>query len=299
MTDIDILLGASLKRLAPSGDAAGVADAIRSRVDAGDTGAPASASGFGSGGGGVAGWLPWVGIVVVAGIVGGAAGATGLAGRDSENVSVNVISSQLVESAPALSCPGGPVVTTLAAGTRVLAVERAEGYLGVRDPGDFARVLWLAGQDVTVDSEQPDAAALPEGSPCPVAILAAPVVAPPVVVPPAGGGTPSAPDTTAPTIGKPTADTDPVCSAAGSGGDHTSTISVTASDNVGVTAVSISWSGAASGSASMSGGGTWTYTYTSANSSSGSLTFTVQASDAAGNMSQQGSVTIQQLGCVG
>jgi len=48
MADIDVLLSASLKRIAQPGDAAGVADAIRARVDAGDTGTPATASGFGA-----------------------------------------------------------------------------------------------------------------------------------------------------------------------------------------------------------------------------------------------------------
>jgi outer membrane biosynthesis protein TonB len=47
MAELDVMLSETLKRAATPGDPTGVADAIRARVAAGDTGTPASTSGFG------------------------------------------------------------------------------------------------------------------------------------------------------------------------------------------------------------------------------------------------------------
>ena len=63
MAEIDDLLSSTLKRVAHPGDAAGVADAIRSRVDAGDTGTPATSSGFGRRG--FFRWWPWIAALVL------------------------------------------------------------------------------------------------------------------------------------------------------------------------------------------------------------------------------------------
>ncbi len=73
MDELDVLLSASLKRVAQPGDPAGVADAIRDRVAAGDTGAPASTSGFGP----RRWWVLWLGVGVVVVLVTGGAVAFG------------------------------------------------------------------------------------------------------------------------------------------------------------------------------------------------------------------------------
>lgn len=298
MAEIDDVLSASLKRLAQPGDSAGVADAIRSRVDAGDTGTPANSSGFTSGAGS---WLPWVGLILVAGLVGGAGGVFGLAGRPVEAHETGVSTGGLGAHAEGLQCVGGPVVASLPAGQRVLAVARSDDstWLGLRNPVSLADTVWVSVAEVNVDAGEPGVETLPVGGVCPTSSV---VIDPPVVVAPVappsdnGGGTPT-PDTTAPSVGKPTSSTDPVCN--NGPGYPPANISVSASDNVAVAAVSITWSGAESGSASMSPGGTWTYSYhPTSQAKHGLLTFTVQASDAAGNYSPQNSVTITQGACV-
>ncbi|MEP6481916.1 MAG: hypothetical protein ABJA94_07915 [Rhodoglobus sp.] len=305
MAEIDDLLSGSLKRIAQPGDTTGVADAIRSRVDAGDTGAPANSSGFTSGAGS---WLPWVGLIVVLGLVGGASGVFGLAGRPVEAHEIGQATGLLGAHSVGLDCVGGPVVATLPAGQRVLAIARSDDsrWLGVRNPITLTDTVWVPVVDITVDDGEPAIETLPVGGSCPVVTVVTdppPVVVAPVTpvtpVTPVGPQQPPVPDTTAPSVGKPTSNVDPVCSLAGSG-PYTATISVTASDDVGVAGVSISWSGVSSNSASMSGGGTnWSYLFTAANSSSGNLTFTVVATDGAGNQSSSKSVTIKQQACVG
>jgi hypothetical protein len=178
MAEIDVLLSASLKRSAQPGDAAGVADAIRSRVDAGDTGAPAASSGFG---GGVLRWLPWVGLIVVAGIAGGAAGAAGVFAPEPVAVALPNPPAH-VSMAPTYSCPGGEVVGSVVAGSRVLAIQRSadDAFLAVRDPWNHTSTVWVSRSDVAVDPGQ-DSASIPVGA-CPVITLSAPVVVPPPVV---------------------------------------------------------------------------------------------------------------------
>jgi hypothetical protein len=302
MAEIDVLLSAALKRISPPSDSAGVADAIRGRVAAGEVGVPAASSGFGAA---AVSWLPWVGLIVVAGLIGGAGGAAGIAGHPRHEVVVAGASSALTQHAAALQCVDGPVVAQLPAGERVIALQRStdSSWVGVRNPITLRDTVWLPAGAVTVDSGEASIATLPEGGACPEASVRvdAPVVAAPVAPPSGGGGGPApAPDTTAPTLGKPTSSIDPVCAKTGSG-PTTATISVSASDDVGVAGVSISWSGAESGSASMSGGGSsWSYNYTpTTGTGHGPLTFTVRASDGAGNQSNSNSVTITQAGCVG
>src|SRR6185436_11985907 len=76
MAEFDDLLGAALKRAAQPGDAAGVAEAIRARVAAGDPGTPAATSGFGPTG--ILRWWPWVVTVLALLLAGGVLTAVGL-----------------------------------------------------------------------------------------------------------------------------------------------------------------------------------------------------------------------------
>ena len=74
MTDIDDVLRQSFARIAEPGDPAGVAEALRARMAAGDTGTPATTSGFG----GRRGWYwPYVAGAVVLGVLGAVLGASG------------------------------------------------------------------------------------------------------------------------------------------------------------------------------------------------------------------------------
>lgn len=69
MAEIDDVLSSALKRVAEPGDPTGVADAIRARIAAGDTGTPASSSGFRRTG--WRRWLPWIGALLLLLLIGG------------------------------------------------------------------------------------------------------------------------------------------------------------------------------------------------------------------------------------
>lgn len=164
INEIDAALRDAFARTAQPGDSSGVADAIRSRIAGGDTGTSApgpSAPGFG----GALSWLPWIGVVVVAGIVGTTLGVTGVFGNPSDELLVVGYTSALDGTAAAAACPGGPVVSMLSAGTRVLTLQRSEdsAWLGVRNPNDFADVLWFASADLVIDPAQADTSGLPIG----------------------------------------------------------------------------------------------------------------------------------------
>lgn len=301
--ELDAVLRDAFQRTVQPGDSAGVADAIRSRVAAGDTGtsvAAATAPGWGSG---VASWLPWLGLVVGAGVVGGGLGVAGVFAPADEAVAspYNVVQ----VTTPAYECPGGPAVTSLGANERVLAVARDEesAWLQVRDPRNLAALVWLPAGVVTVDVGQ-DIAALPVGDGCPeelefeVVPEETPEPAPEQPQQPSQPGGPPAPppapgDTTAPYITGPSA-TQPFVYP--QSGFNTSTISVYATDDTAVTSVSITWSGASSGSAVMTqvgGSSQWTYTYTRPGGSpNGNVTFVMRAFDAAGNGSGTVSVNV-------
>jgi hypothetical protein len=94
MADIDDMLREALQRIAPDADPSGVADSIRARVDAGDTGAPASSSGFDRR---LRRWLPFVGLIVVAALIGAGLGLSGLLGHPV------VYASQAARSVPAIT----------------------------------------------------------------------------------------------------------------------------------------------------------------------------------------------------
>lgn len=287
--ELDAVLRDAFQRTVQPGDSAGVADAIRSRVAAGDTGtsvAAATAPGWGAG---VASWLPWLGLVVGAGVVGGGLGVAGVFAPADEAVAspYNVVQ----VTTPAYECPGGAAVTSLGANERVLAVARDEesAWLQVRDPRNLAALVWLPAGVVTVDVGQ-DIAALPVGDGCPeelefeVVPEETPEPAPEQPQQPSQPGGPPAPppgDTTPPVLGKPTYDASNGCSVP---------ITVPASDNVGVTGVSITWTGATSGSGQMYfvGGSTWRFDYDGLYQPYGNVNFTMVARDAAGNTSATG-----------
>ncbi len=280
MAEIDVLLSASLKRSAQPGDAAGVADAIRSRIAAGDTGAPAASSGFG--GGGLLSWLPWVGLVVLAGIGGGAAGASGVFAPEPAAVALPNPPAA-VAMAPTYSCPGGEVVGSVVAGSRVLAVQRSadDSFLAVRDPWNHSSTVWVSRADVAVDAGQ-DAASIPVGG-CPVITFSTPEV---VVVP-----TPVEPedDTTAPSTtasAKPAVITIEGYSAYC--GTDVSTVTVVATDNVGVTEVWATWDGGRD--AFTASGDVWSLQFSEPIDATYELT--ILAKDAAGNVSDPVFVTI-------
>jgi len=292
---LDELLSSSLKRAAQPGDSAGVADAIRARVAAGDAGTPtpggSSAPGFGTG---PLSWIPWVGAIVVLGVVGGTLGVAGAFGHPTTVVFESALTAPAA-GVSAASCPGGNGTVPLAGGEKVYAVLRTadSGYIGLRDPSDTSTTIWVPSSSLV----HADFSTLPVGGCGTPSVVPEPVVvAPPVVAPgyPAKPGAPK--DTTAPTVGKPTfpPGTPVNCSVK---------VTTTASDNVGVTSVTITWSGAnVGGPAQMSrSGGSWVYTFSgpTASTYSGATTFAVTAHDAAGNSSAPSSATYSTFTCFG
>jgi hypothetical protein len=287
--ELDGVLRDALQRAAQPGDSTGVADAIRSRVAAGDPGTSvASSAAPGWGGGGVLGWLPWLGLIVLAGIGGGAVGASGVMGAEQREI-VAGYTAVLDDTAPAASCPGGPVIGALSAGDRVLAVARSEdsAHLGVRDPNDFARTLWFDRAVVVVDEGQADVATLPVEA-CPVATVT--VIEPAPVPTEEPEPVPGPGDTTAPNLGQQYASPKTTLYQ-----NESTTIYAFSSDNVATTQVLISWSGVATGSGSMidGPGNQWTFPYTKpVGAPIGKVTFTLVARDAAGNQSAPVTVDI-------
>lgn len=291
---LDATLRDALARAARPADPTGVADAIRSRVAAGDPGTSVAGPTAPGWSGGVRGWLPWLGLLVAAGIVGGAAlGVSGALGEPTEEI-VAGYTVVLDDATPAAACPAGAVIDELRAGDRVLAIARSEdsGWLGVRDPDDFARALWVPRSVVVLDAGQPDVATLPVGA-CPetTVALGEPTAAPTPTDEPAPGPQPGpgpAPgDTTAPIILSATGAPNPLYNV------DPLLLRVTASDNVGVQTVLISWSGEFTGSGSMSlVGSEWRHTFVPPDDDGGTITFTFRARDAAGNLSTPVSVII-------
>lgn len=291
---LDGVLRDALQRAAQPGDSAGVADAIRSRIAAGDPGTSVASSTAPGWGGGAWSWLPWLGLVVLAGVGGTALGASGVFASEPREILAGY-TAVLDDTAPAASCPGGPVIGTLSAGDRVLAVARSEdsAHLGVRDPNDFARTLWFDRAVVVVDAGQADVATLPVEA-CPVATV---TIVEPTPVPtedpvpgPIPVPQPGPSDNVPPFLGQQYASPKTTLYQ----GDST-TIYASSSDNVATTQVLISWSGVASGSGSMvdGPGNQWTFPYTKPSGAPiGKVTFTLVARDAAGNQSAPVTVDI-------
>jgi len=300
MAEIDTLLSDSLKRLAQPGDAAGVADAIRSRVDAGDAGTPAQTSGFG--GGSPLSWLPWVGLVVLAGLVGGSLAPLGVFGAVVTEV-VTAETAALRDDATAYLCIEGAEAALLPAGQRVLAIGRSDDstWLGVRDPLNSFATLWLPAGAVVID-EGEDAAALPTGGTCPTieTTLAVPVAPVPIPAPAPSPG-PGPGDTVAPSIvqwGATLPRPEGVCR---DFVGESATLYALTSDDVSVTNVAISWTGVATGASSMNGtGDSWTFPYDPPPATPfGDLVFTMIAIDAAGNQSAPRTAKVVVVDCPG
>ena len=224
-----------------------------------------------------------------AGIGGSALGASGVVASEPREILAGY-TAVLDDSAHAASGPGGPVIGELFAGDRVLAVARSDdsGYLGVRDPNDFARTLWFERAVVIVDSGQADVATLPVAA-CPVATVTVVEPAPvptegpvpgPIPVPQPG---PS--DSQNPAILQYWATPD--TNVYHNGSDNFVVLHALASDNVGVAGVNVSWAGVHSGTGQMTWTGTeWQFIYTvPLNTSFGDITFTLRARDGAGNLS--------------
>lgn len=279
--DLDSRLRDAFARAAEQGDSTGVADAIRARVAAGDSGTSVSSSTAPGWGGGVFSWLPWLALLVVGAIVGGAIGVSGLVGRPEGGTVVDVPAA-LAESAPAYACVDGERIGRLAAGTRVLATQRSDDslWIGVRDPGSVGSTVWVGLGDVALDGGMPALETLPVGGACPVAVVSTPTPTPtpepePVPVPV---------DSTAPSISQAAATPAQLYMI---NNQRNSTISAVVTDAGGVASVTATWSGVASGSAPMQRNGSqWTLAYTAPEGTgTGTITFTIQARDAAGNRS--------------
>jgi hypothetical protein len=297
MTELDTLLRESFSRLAVPADPAGVAERIQSRVDAGDLGTPPPKPGPGG-----PPFLAWIGIVLAAGLVGGLLGVLGVFGHPAASVSLSVlsVSNQLV---PGLDCPGGSAAASFRPGERVLAVARSvdSSYLGLRDPADRSRTVWVATSAVVRDPHQSGVASLPVSG-CPVPTVSLPTSRP--TSKPTGSSSPSttpskpapptkpkppAGDTTKPQIDSKAPNPATIygyhpvqeCS------PGVSTIVVVATDNVGVTSVTASSSfSAAIITRSAVSGSVYTYTvkapYASPNPDT-HIPVTFTARDAAGN----------------
>lgn len=279
----------AFRRSAQPGDPTGVADAIRTRLAAGDQGTVVAGST-------VPGWgarsalslLPWLALAVVAGVVGALIGGAGGSGAGDPTVP-GTWTISAPHSLEVRSCAEGPATGMLPAGSRVLAVRRSADSLwaGVRDPRHPESTVWLLASALTLDPGVPPLTELPIGGACPT-VAAAPTAEPTPVEPPAPPDPGLAPvpqpdpvpvppaDTTGPTIHQLAVDVNG-CPAL---------VQVLATDDVAVAQVALTWSGAATGSAQMSlVSGTWRYAYDSAHAPEGSMTFRAVASDAAGNPS--------------
>ena len=157
-------------------------------------------------------------------------------------------------------------------------------YLGVRNPQDVSDVMFFPTDDLVLDAGGVDPASLPVVA-CPVPTVT--VITPEPTAPPE-----EPKDSVAPVVGGPKVSTS-YCLAK---------VETTASDNVGVNSVGLSWTGQyTSGSAAMGlVGGVWTYEVHDDGSYglSGDITFTVTATDAAGNSSAPKAV-VANVQCFG
>jgi hypothetical protein len=164
---LDELLSSSIKSAAEPAASKGVADAIRARVAAGDTGtavAGSTAPGWGGGASGILTIVAPIALIVVVGVTGGALGASGLMGGSSAPAGGDIPAYVLSdETAPIYSCPGGPEVGSIPASTRVLAVARDADstYLGVRDPANLTSTVWFETGALVLDPDTPEISSLP------------------------------------------------------------------------------------------------------------------------------------------
>ncbi|WP_206074374.1 hypothetical protein [Antribacter gilvus] len=211
-TSLDDLLRESFARTAQHGDPAGVADAVRQRVAAGDTGA-AAASSTAPGWGGPRSLLPWLGAGLVAVVAGSVVGASGLLGAVGSDGGTTTGLPLLVpdHGVSAGLCPGRTGAADLQAGERVLVVARSadSAHVAVRSPHDRASVVWLPASVVTADADESPIEDLPVAGCAEAAMaLASPSAVPSEAPSEAPDATPSptpSPSTTAtPRPGRPT-----------------------------------------------------------------------------------------------
>ncbi len=251
--------------------------------------------------------------VVAAGAVGATLALTGVVHNPTLDAPFTeaVVDSRM---ASASACAGGPVVATLHAGQRVLVVENSAdgGWVGVRNPSNPSQTLWLEQAVVTPDDADSSAVVLPVGGKCPTTSIEVgfadaesepgtpstpenPGVDKPGDDKPATDpGSPPAADTAKPKLSAPKAQPDLIACSDGYPYPTSSTISVTAQDNVAVTRVDISWTGSYSGSSTMSGNGsTWKFTFDATGPGDrGDVNFSMVARDAAGNRSAASTVSV-------
>lgn len=306
MSELDELLRATLPRLAPEAqtpsteqEALAIADRIRERVAAGDAGTPAAgttAPGWGGGWGAILGSL---GAIVLAGVVGVSLGLTGVLGAPvlAQAVRTDAVLGATVD---ARECVGGAAIATLVADTRVFAIARSDdaAWLGVRDPGDPLRVLWVPSGSVVahagtwetlptggdcpsfaVEPIAPDT--LPDGAPVPDGTDPAP--------PRPGPPSPGPGDTVAPTIAAATASPATVYNA------DPVTIVATVTDDVAVASVDITLPGGAVAPMTRSGS-QWSYVWSGPPSTGlGAVSFGIRALDTAGNASTASTNSITHL----
>lgn len=235
---LDSRLRDALARTAQPGDPTGVADAIRSRVAAGDPGTSVAGSTAPGWGGGVFSWLPWLAMIVVAGLVGVVVGVAGLVGRPPGEIVVDMPVA-IGESAPASSCIDGPVVGRIGAGTRVLATARSvdSTWVAVRDPGVLGTTVWVRLGDVSLDAGAAALADLPVGAGCPETVVTVPVAPAP-----APTEAPTSGDATAPTVVQAGAAPPTIWSPdGGSFFPGTSVVSAVAQDDIGVDRIVATW----------------------------------------------------------
>lgn len=234
MSELDDVLRQSFARMAEPGDPAGVADTLRARLAAGDTGTPSATSGFRSSADRV---LPWLFGAALLAIAAGVAVVTGLG---------------------AAAGPSTPVAEVTQ--TAVLSPTPATGPSSTSTP-------------------------TPTAAPTPSTVPDEPAAAAP---PPA--------DTTAPTLsGASASPSQDICADDSYAAYYAvaSAIAVSAVDNVGVSGVHLAWTGAESGAAEMSFGSPWSYGFNPASSTpSGTVTFTMVARDAAGNVSAPATTSV-------
>jgi hypothetical protein len=285
--ELDGVLRDALQRAAQPGDSTGVADAIRSRVAAGDPGTSVASSTAPGWGGGVWSWMPWVGLIAVGALVGGAVGVSGAVGRPAGDVTVDVPVS-IGESAPAHSCVDGPIIGRIAANTRVLAVQRSDDalWVGVRDPGALGGTIWVTLGDVSLDEGMPALDELPVGGACPETVVVVPTEEPTPEPTQEPAPDPAPSDTTGPMLTSGNAKPNPIsmegfpeC------GPTVAVVSVNATDPSGVKSVTATWSG---GTASLDRSGSqWKFSFSEATIGSNDTNYpiTLTARDNAGNKS--------------
>ncbi|MBM4057399.1 MAG: hypothetical protein FJ275_04070, partial [Planctomycetes bacterium] len=138
--------------------------------------------------------LWWAAGAVVVAVVAGVLGVFGAFGRPSAEAAATVSARAVVVSAR--DCPGGGEVRTFRRDDRVLVVARSDGgWLGVRDPADVTRVVWVPAASLRSDGGQAAVESLPVRSCAEDASagVAAPVPAPGAPEPAPGAPAPGAP----------------------------------------------------------------------------------------------------------